>query len=95
MPTLLGEHFMIDFIALSIPSNFLSPEIAVSAWPMKPPAIVHVPKTTVNKYDCTIFFQHDIWAPRQYSNILPVTEAFGEQVLSHSLFWFGVNAANS
>ena len=86
---------MLCFVALYIGFNFYFPEISIIFWPYKILApLMPMPKTPINKYNCFIFWKHNIRCSRQSPVIFTIAKTSGKQVLSHKCLWLGVFATD-
>ena len=50
---------------------------------------MHMPKASVNENDSAVLRQNDIRASRELSNVLPITEPLGKQLLPNHFLGLG------
>ena len=63
-----GDHY---FISLNIFINFFIPKFSISLWPLSTLTVMAMPKTTVYKNNCFVFWQDYIWFSRKILTIYP------------------------
>ena len=53
-----------------------------------------MPEAAVDKYDCFVFWQHNIWCSCKMTRVYPISESLGKQIFPNQKLRFGIAAFN-
>lgn len=92
----LGLQLAPDFlVTLMIASDLCLPKLCIRFWQSKVLAIIMaVPKATVNKNDCPIFWEYYVWSARQPMIIDKISITTLPQRFPHHYFRFSISRPN-
>ncbi len=81
------EYFPVIF---PVPPYFLLPEILPCSWQPEQGAVMPMPETAVDKNDCPVPGENDIWFSCHVLDMKPETESLPVQKLANENFWPGM-----